>query len=329
MAKKARSHAADSATGHIRTGGLVLRTGAGFCAVLTETGERVLVNMASKVRSRGRRVATTLVVIGDRVEIRLEPAGAGGVVERVLPRRNQLFRLAPGRNPMRDVLAANLDSLVIVQSLRVPNFNPARLDRFLAIAEQADIPASIVLNKADLDTAGEAPAIAAAYRAAGYPVVITSAKINQGLVQARNLITGISALIGPSGVGKSTILNHIRPDLHLRTSEVSESTGKGMHTTVVSELLPLGGEDYVADTPGLRSIGLVDLDRYEVASVFRELRPLIGACRFPDCLHLQEPGCAVRSAVDCGRVSEARYSSYRRLLQDVTDGYLQDWERES
>jgi ribosome biogenesis GTPase / thiamine phosphate phosphatase len=306
--------------------GLALRTESGFCTVLTDDGRRVLVNQAKKIKFGGR-TSTTPVVIGDRVRLRLEPEDeGGGVVDIVLERRNELCRRAPGRRAMKDVLAANLDTLVIVQALHRPDFNAAQLDRFLAIAEQASIPATVILNKHDLSPPGEAEAIAKAYRNAGYPVVISSAKIEEGIDEVHRHLRGISALIGPSGVGKSTILNRIRPDLHLRTREVSESTGKGRHTTVTSELLPLGLSSYVADTPGLRSVALTDLDRYEVASLFRELQPLIGQCRFADCLHTEEPGCAVKEALTQGRFARERYASYQRLLQDVTDGYLQDWE---
>ena len=306
--------------------GLVLKTQSGFSTVLTDDGDRILVNLAKKVK-QGGRTSTAAVVIGDRVRVRNSgDEGATGTVEAVLERRNQLCRLAPGRRSMKDVLAANLDSFVIVESLRRPDFNPLRLDRFLAIGEHADIPSSIVLNKSDLAPREESEQIAAAYVRAGYPVIFCSAKAGVGVEAVWDHFHGISVMIGPSGVGKSTILNHLKPGLRLRTGEVSESTSKGRHTTVTAELLLLRDGVYVADTPGLRSVGLTDLDRYEVASLFRELRPLIGACKFPDCLHIDEPGCAVRLAREDGRFSAARYESYKRVLQHVIDGYIEDWD---
>ncbi len=311
----------------LRVDGLVLRTQANFCTVQTDQDERVQVNFTRRFKT-GERTSTTPVVIGDRVTLRLEPSSreSGGVVEALHSRRNELYRLAPGRSGIKDVLAANLDSVVIVQALHLPEFNPAQLDRFLAIAEQAEIPAAVVLNKVDLARTGEAQTVAATYMAIGYPVVISSAKTAEGIGEVRSLIRGLSALIGPSGVGKSSILNRISPGLHLRTAEISESTRKGRHTTVVAELLSVGQGDYVADTPGLRSIGLAELDKYEIAGLFKELQLLIGQCRFPDCLHLSEPGCAVRAALDDGRLSPARYESYKRLMQDVADGFKEDWE---
>jgi ribosome biogenesis GTPase len=308
-----------------RSEGLVLRTEANFCSVLTDEGDEVQVNVPRRLKM-GERTTTTPVVIGDRVRVRMEPGNRSGVVEEVCKRRNQLYRLAPGRTGIKDVLAANLDDLIVVQALRMPDFNAAQLDRFLAIAEQAEIPATIVLNKCDLAEGDEAVSIAADYSAIGYPVVCASAKADIGIEAVRAALKGICAVIGPSGVGKSTLINRISPGLRLKTSEVSDLTGKGRHTTVLADLLPLGDGDYVADTPGLRSIGLVDLDKYEVASLFKEMQSLIGACRFADCLHKNEPGCAVRGEIEAGRLSARRYASYLKLMDEVREGFRQDWE---
>lgn len=280
--------------------------------------------LAKKVKS-GRRSFTTPVVIGDRIRVKVDHRGVS-TVETVLERRNELFRLAPGRRTLKDILAANLDNLIVVQALHRPEFHGPRLDRFLAIAEQADISATVVLNKEDLATPAEAEEVATVYRCAGYPVIISSAKTGDHIEEIAGRLRGISAFVGPSGVGKSTILNRIRPDLHLRTEEVSEVTGEGRHTTVASELLDLGHGNYVADTPGLRDITLTDIDRYEVAWLFREFQPFVGQCRFPDCLHRDEPGCIIRVEVEAERIGEMRYRSYLRLLEDVTAGFLNDWE---
>jgi ribosome biogenesis GTPase len=303
--------------------GLVLRTEAGFCQVLFDGGRKAQVNLAKKIR-QGSRTSTTSVVIGDRVTVRIE--GNGGAIESVHERRNELARLAPGRRNMKDVLAANLDRLFIVHSLRQPDFNSNRLDRFLAIAEQAEIPATVVLNKDDLAMPAEIASIAEIYRSIGYPVVASSAKTGDHVTQIASELKGICAIIGPSGVGKSSILNRISPELRLRTGDISDATGKGKHTTVVSELLPWGNGSYVADTPGLRGVALVGIDRYEVAWLFREYQPYVGLCRFADCLHQNEPGCAVTEMVRAGRLPRARYESYLRLVTDVTEGALSDWE---
>lgn len=292
--------------------------------MLEPHGERRLVQFSGRVKSGGRR-ATNPVVIGDRVRLRLRDDTAS--IQEVLPRRNELFRRAPGRDTLRDVLAANLDSVVVVHSLREPSLSTGRLDRLLAIVEQAEIPASVVLNKRDLASPEETAQALSIYETAGYPVIVSSARTQEGIPSIRASLRGITALIGPSGAGKSSLLNRIDPRLELHTAEISDATGKGRHTTVAAELLPLEGGDYVADTPGLRSLALTDIDRYEVGSLFPEIRPLIGRCRFPDCLHLGEPGCVVRDAVDSGRLSVSRYESYRRLVEDVTAGYIEDWER--
>jgi ribosome biogenesis GTPase len=243
-----------------------------------------------------------------------------GVIQEVLPRENELVRGMAGGGRFLDVIAANLDLLVAVHSLKEPDINLGRLDRFVLIAEAAEIPALVVLNKVDLVTPDEAAAAAAPYRAAGYTVIVTSALQREGVNELRAAITErISVVVGPSGVGKSTLLNDLQPGLALRTGEISESTGKGRHTTTTAEMLRLTAGGWVADTPGLRELAIREVEPEDLAWLFPEFRPLAPECRFSDCSHREEAGCAVRASVEAGAIAPSRYRSYLRVYEEIAD----------
>jgi ribosome biogenesis GTPase / thiamine phosphate phosphatase len=298
--------------------GLVVRTESGFHRVLS--GDQVIVaRTPKKFISRGERTTTTAVVIGDHVRVRpIDEETA--VIEEILPRRNELVRGAAGGSRFLDVIAANLDQIIPVHSLTEPDFNAARLDRFLLIGEAAEIPVVIVLNKEDLVPDAFAQEIAGIYRRIGYPVILTSAVDGRGVDLLRETLTGkISALVGPSGVGKSTLLNRVQPGLQLRTGEISESTGKGRHTTTTAELIPLNGGGFVADTPGLRELAIRDVAPEELEWLFPEFRSYLGRCKFNNCTHRQEIGCAVDQAVESGAIDPSRYASYRRVYEDLNE----------
>ncbi len=303
--------------------GTVFRSEAGFCQVLLEDGRMVSVNLRKRIKG-GRRETTTIAVIGDRVRLSLDQDGKSGVIEEVCERENELSRQAPGRPGLRDVLAANLDVVLIVQSMRQPDFNAGRLDRLLAIAEQAEIPPVVVINKIDLADSEELESLVQQYTDIGYPVIACSAKLQIGIEQIRRHLEGYVALVGPSGAGKSSILNAIKPGLTLKTGEVSEATNKGKHTTVASELLPIAPGSYVADTPGLRALALADMPPEDVDWLFLEFRPFARECRFGNCLHRDEIGCAVLAALEAGSISRSRYATYRHLLDEA----LEEKERE-
>jgi ribosome biogenesis GTPase len=276
----------------------------------------VIVCRAPKRLLAGERTATTAVVIGDRVRLRRLRDGTG-IIEEILERQNELVRGAAGGGRFLDVIAANLDELVVVHSLREPDLNLARLDRFLLIAEAAEIPALICLNKIDL-ARGEFGRESDIYGAAGYQVIVTSATEVEGIDALRRALLGkTSALVGPSGVGKSSLLNDVQPGLRLRTAEISEATGKGRHTTTTAELLPLEGGGWVADTPGLRELAIREVEPEDLAWLFPEFRPISPGCRFGDCTHREEPGCAVREAVEERKIAPERYRSYRRVYEDL------------
>ena len=279
-----------------------------------EAGDEVVI---CNVRGRLKReqLATDLVATGDRVL--WQPTRPGrGVIEEVLPRETQLSRRRPGHAEAEQVIVANPDQAIFILSIREPPPNLRMLDRLLVLAENNDLPAIVCANKVDLaDGEGEARELFDVYEEIGYPVLYTSAKTGQGIEELRqHLLKNLSVLSGPSGVGKTSLLNAIQPNLGLATRHISDATGKGRHTTVGVRLWPLDGGGYVADTPGLREAGLWDIEPEELAWHFIEFRPYLSDCRFSTCTHTHEPGCAVKAALDAGQISERRYESYRRML---------------
>ena len=263
------------------------------------------------------------VAVGDHVLVQ-EVGGGAGVIQAVLPRRNRLSRRTavprPGAHAFEQVVAANLDQVVPVFAAAQPEPHWAMLDRYLAVCESAELPALVVITKMDL-LGGEPPdelqQATQQYRQIGYPVLWVSAHSGEGLAELEAALRGkISVLVGKSGVGKTTLLNALQPGLGRRVAAVSQATGKGRHTTAWMELTPLSDDGAVVDTPGMREVGLWDVDRERLDWLFPEMRPWIGGCRFgPDCTHDQEPGCAVRQAVMAGRIAPRRYRSYLRLRE--------------
>ena len=299
--------------------GLIIKSQSGFFLVHTESGDYTC-HLRGKLKQHRR--STALAAIGDRVEISLQPDGSG-MIETVAPRTRVLSRQAPGRSGRggtrpepgtEQVLVANPDQVVLVFACAQPAPHLRMLDRFLVVAEVNGLAAVICANKTDLVSAAAARDLFELYRGLGYAVAYTSAATGQGVAELGELLRGkLSVLSGPSGVGKSSLLNTLQPGLGLQARAVSEATFKGRHTTVYSELLPLAEGGYVADTPGIRSLGLWDVEPEELDAYFVEIKPHVGSCEFGDCTHVHEPGCAVRQAVARGEIAASRYDSYCRL----------------
>ncbi|HEY58928.1 MAG TPA: ribosome small subunit-dependent GTPase A [Anaerolineae bacterium] len=302
--------------------GLVVRSQAGFYAVHPEgkaEHEPIMCRLRGKLKRGPRR--GDLVAVGDWVQFRRLPDGTG-LIEKIEPRQRALSRMAPGpRGEYEQVIIANPDQVVFVFACANPQPKLRMLDRFLVVAEKQEIPALIVANKVDLVPMEQAQALFARYAEIGYPVLYTSVVTGQGLEDLKaRLQQKISALAGPSGVGKSSLLNAIQPGLGLVVREVSRATGEGRHTTVVREMFPLEGGGYVADTPGLKAFSLWDVEPEELDAYFPEMRDLVAECEFSDCTHIHEPGCAVRRAVEEGRIHPERYQSYVRLRLELAQG---------
>lgn len=319
--------------------GVVLSGTGGVWQVQRDDGAVVDASLRGRVKksNAGRRAdgslrrdtiataADTLkLAIGDRVMLEEDDSGSAWTIAGILPRRSRLARRAPGGGFGERVVAANVDQVVVVFAAANPEPHPRMLDRFLVIAEANGLAARIVINKVELVGGADAAREQwRTYERAGYPVHLTSAKRGEGLEVLHDALAGkVSTLTGPSGVGKSSLMNAMFPGLDLRVGEISESVNKGRHTTVGGYLHPLPGPEggYLADTPGLREVGMWSLPPESLDRCFPELRPFLDQCRFGDCTHRVEPDCAVRDALGRGEISAERYDSYLRLREEIVQG---------
>lgn len=293
--------------------GLVRTAVGGVYEVELHQGEVVEAVLRGRLKQEQR--TGDAVVVGDRVEVCRQGDG-GHTIERVADRETELARTAPGGGGRRaKVMAANVDQIVVVFAVARPTPRLRMVDRFLVLAESNGLEAVVVANKTDLGTAAEL-AVFGVYESIGYTVLFTSATTGEGVEALGDRLCGrISALAGPSGAGKSSLLNAVEPGLGLRTGAVSDAVGKGRHTTVSARLIPLACGGHVADTPGLREVGLWGIDPADLDLHFPEFRDHLESCRFGrSCSHTHEPDCAVRVAVEAGEVPVARFESYQALV---------------
>jgi ribosome biogenesis GTPase len=294
--------------------GVVMNGTGGVWTVRTTDGAQHLATMRGRLKQEG----VDKIAVGDDVRLEEEERGGSWVIAEIFPRRSRLARRAPGGAHGERVVVANIDQVIVVFAFAKPEPHPRMLDRFLVIAAANDIQARIVLNKREL--VGAPPPWIDEYRLAGYPIHFTSVKARVGLEELGSALHGrTSALSGPSGVGKSSLMNSIYPGLDLRVGEISESVNKGRHTTVGAALHPLPDGGFVVDTPGLREIGVWNLLASDLDECFLEFRPFLGQCKFGDCRHVHEPGCRVRAAVAEKLIGASRYDSYLKLLGELRE----------
>ena len=302
-----------------QTEGIVISSTGSWYEVATAT-ERLNCRIRGRLRLKGIR-STNPVVVGDRVVV--EPDGDSSVITGILPRRNYIIRRASNLSKESHIIAANIDHALLIVTLCSPTTPREFVDRFLVTCEAYKVPVTIVLGKADLIDAQakeEAEEFTAIYNDAGYRVIRLSSVTGEGVDEIRSMLCNHTTLVaGNSGVGKSTLIGEIDPTIDIRIGEISDSHQQGKHTTTFSTMYPLDG-GYIIDTPGIKGFGLIDIDDKELCRYFPEMMRLSPECRFYNCTHTHEPGCAVQEAVKEGRVAWSRYESYLKIL-DEDDKY--------
>ena len=309
--------------------GTVVRVTGSWHEVRLEGGEILPSRIVGKLRLDDIKT-TNPVGVGDQVTVELDGGDTTkGIISEVLPRRNYVVRQSPRKKHELHLLASNIDQAVLVTTIIQPNLKMGFIDRFLLMTEPHDIPVIIVVNKSDLFGEEEEEifgGLQIMYREIGHEVINCSSYTAQGLPGLRDLLKDKTTLVaGQSGVGKSTLINSLQPGLGLKTDEISDYSGKGQHTTTFAEMFSLEWGGYIIDTPGIKMLSFNNLEPLDVAHNFREFFLKSSECRFPNCLHRDEPGCAVKLAIEQGTISSLRYEHYLQILSEIDDQNY--WER--
>lgn len=308
--------------------GLVIKNTGSWYSVKTDEGRTVECKIKGNFRLKGIR-STNPVAVGDHVEIICNQEGTAFITD-IEDRRNYIIRKSPNLSKQSHIIAANVDQAFLVVTVNYPETSTTFIDRFLASAEAYRVPVSLVFNKSDLlsdDELKYQKMVVTLYETIGYSCFEVSALDSNTLDCLKPLLKDkVTLFSGNSGVGKSTLLNHIIPGLNLRTAQISEAHNTGMHTTTFSEMLPLSYGGWVIDTPGIKGFGTFDMEPEEICGYFKEIFKFSKGCRFNNCTHTHEPGCAVRKAVEEHYISESRYNSYLSMLKDKEEGkYREAW----
>ncbi|MEZ5041434.1 MAG: ribosome small subunit-dependent GTPase A [Saprospiraceae bacterium] len=310
--------------------GIVTKSTGSWYQVKTDDGMTFQSRIIGKLRLEGKNI-TNPVAVGDRVVLELlKDEDNTAIIKSIYPRNNYVVRQSPRKKHEMHLLASNIDQAIVIMTIKQPNLKQGFIDRFLLMTEPYEIPTIIVLNKADLYGEEEMAifgGLKMLYNDIGYEVLLVSAISGQGMAELKALLKAKTTLIaGQSGVGKSTLVNNIQPDLTLRTQDLSGYTGKGQHTTTFAEMFEMESGGHIIDTPGIKTLGFNYLEPLDIAHNFREFFEASAHCRFGgNCLHRNEPGCAVKMAIEEGSISELRYINYLTLLEETEEQNY--WER--
>lgn len=309
--------------------GLVIRSTGSWYTVRNDDGETIDCRIKGKLRMKGMRT-TNPVSVGDRIRYEIQedettPSGKCGVIYEIEPRKNYIIRKSSNLSKESQIIAANVDQLFLIVTVNYPVTLTGFIDRYLISAEAYRIPAGIVFNKIDLynkEDLERLEELIYIYEGIGYRCFRVSAKEKYNIDQLLDQLHGKTTLFsGHSGVGKSSLLNCLNPSLELKTNEISEHHQQGKHTTTFAEMHLLAGDSYLIDTPGIRGFGVIDMEKTEISHYFPEIFRLLDQCRFFNCTHLHEPGCAVKEAVSKGNISTSRYDSYLSLMEEDNGKY--------
>ncbi len=302
--------------------GLVIKNTGSWYQVKTEDGRLVECKIKGNFRLKGIR-STNPIAVGDNVHIIINQEGTAFISE-IEDRKNYIIRRASNLSKQSHILAANLDQCLLVVTVNYPETSTVFIDRFLASAEAYQVPVKLVFNKIDAYNEDELrylDALITLYTQIGYPCLKISARNGDGLEDVKQALEGnVTLFSGHSGVGKSTLINSLLPDIDIKTAEISTYHNKGMHTTTFSEMFSVAGDGYIIDTPGIKGFGTFDMKDEEVGHYFKEIFTISDKCKYNNCTHRHEPGCAVRKAVEEHLISESRYTSYLNILEDKEEG---------
>lgn len=299
--------------------GLVIRSTGSWYDVLAEDSKTYACRTRGKLRLSGFKT-TNPIAVGDNVEFDLEANETEGLIYAIQNRDNYIIRKSIKNKNQGHIIAANIDQTILVATLTLPRTSLGFIDRFLVSAEAFRIPQIIIFNKSDLLSPQELKKqdeYIELYQKIGVDCLVASATKKTGIEEIKEKLSGKKSLFsGHSGVGKSTLINCIAPNLDLKTSDVSSFSDKGVHTTTFAEMFDLGENTFIIDTPGIKELGLIDMEQDEISDYFPEMRDLIGECKFHNCKHTHEPGCAIKEALKEGKVAESRYKSYLSMLEN-------------
>lgn len=310
--------------------GLVLKSTGSEYEVMLESGDICIARLRGKFRIKGIKT-TNPVVVGDNVSISTETNDSFFSIVGIFPRKNYIIRKSIRLSKISHIIAANIDKAFLVVTIASPRTSSGFIDRFLTAAEAYRIPVEIIFNKIDLYTEENLKTLEEfenLYTSIGYPCFRTSVTKNIGLETVRHQMTNFTSLIsGHSGVGKSTLINNLEPDLDLKIGEISDVHLKGKHTTTFAQMHPLSFGGFIIDSPGIKEFGLIDYNKNEIGHYFVEIRDRMNQCRFNNCTHDHEPGCAIKKAVENGEISAVRYKNYLSILNDENMD-IESWELE-